>query len=229
MKICIDSRERDMIEPFHKFIKAKKSNIITDYDIGTYDSGDVHSGDGLVGIERKAGDFVTSMESGRLEQQLTELKENFVFPFLFIEYDSFIAMIQDNLGYNPKALVGQLTSIAARFQISIHWTGNYRTIKPPLEPHPYFVPYTVRTIEKFYDGRTDQKKRTYTPIRRTASPQEVKLDIASRFPRVGRTKGLRLLEHFGCIKNITNASKEELKQVKGIGDGLATEIYEASN
>ena len=138
-------------------------------------------------------------------------------------------MIQDNLGVGPQNLIGKLTSILARYRVTVHWTGNYATIKPPLEPHPYYVPFAVRTIEKFYDGKNETKQSLYTPIRRQAKPQEVKLDIASRFPRVGRMKAIRLLDHFGSVKNICNATEEELKEVKGIGEGLAKEIYESVN
>jgi len=229
MKICVDDREFDEIPLFKAFVKAKKTKIITEVEVGRYDSGDCHSGDGLVGIERKGSDFVSSMMDERLDQQLKELVDNFKYPFLFIEYDSFLAMIQDNMAIGSKRLMGELTSIAARHRVTIHWTGNYQTIKEPLEPHPYYVPYAVRVIEKFYDGRNETKQSLYTPIRRQATPQEVKLDIASRFPRVGRTKAVRLLDHFGSVKNITNATKEQLMEVKGIGEGLAKEIYEAVN
>ena len=229
MKLCVDDRETDEIPQFKRFVQTKKTKIFTEVEVGRYDSGDVHSGDGLVGIERKGSDFVSSMLDGRLEQQLKELVDNFQYPFLFIEYDSFIAMIQDNLGINPKALIGELTSVLARNRVTVHWTGNYATIKSPLEPHPYYVQFAVRTIEKFYDGRNEMKQSIYTPIRRQATPQEVKLDIASRPPGVGRMKGLRLLEHFGSIKNICNASKEELMEVKGIGEGIAQAIYDAVN
>ncbi|MBR2070622.1 MAG: excinuclease ABC subunit C, partial [Clostridia bacterium] len=43
---------------------------------------------------------------------------------------------------------------------------------------------------------------------------------------VGKNKAMALNQKFKSVKNISNASIEELKQVDGIGDKLAKTIYD---
>ena len=223
MKVCVDSRERDKIPLFRDYIASKKSSLITGMEVGTYASGDASSCDGLVGFERKGSDFVESTYSGQLDKQLRELRNNFQYPFLFLEYDGIQDMIMSNLGVNPESLKGELTSIMARHRVTVLFVGRI------------YVEMVVRTLKKFYDGKNKTKEYEYTPIRRggkrpvrrDASPQEVKLDIVSRIPKIGPKKGLQLLERFEfSIGRIANASVEEIMEVKGVGELLAQHIKE---
>lgn len=217
--IDVDYRETEVIPKFKKFIKSGKTDLVKGIDVVPLDVGDVVTKDNLVGIERKGEDFVDSMFSERLDKQLTELKENYAFPFLFIEYDGIEDLILKNINVNPKSLVGEFCSIMARHHVTVMFVGGY------------FVPFTIRTIEKFYDGKNKVKK--YSPIRKSkvkktkATPQEIKLDIVSRFPSIGARKATNLLEHFDySIGKIARASSEEIKKVNGIGKKLAEEIRE---
>jgi len=217
--IDVDYRESEVIPKFKKFIKSGKTKLVDGIDVVPLEVGDVVTKDNLVGIERKGDDFVNSMFSERLDKQLTELKENYAFPFLFVEYDGIEDLILKNRNVNPKSLVGEFCSIMARHHVSVMFVGGY------------FVPFTIRTIEKFYDGKNKTKK--YSPIRKSkvkktkATPQEVKIDIVGRFPSIGARKGTKLLEHFNySIYQLSNASIEELQKVDGIGNKLAKEIHE---
>lgn len=222
MKVCVDSREQDKIPLFRDYIASKKSSLITDMEVGAYASGDAHSGDALVGFERKGSDFVESTYSGQLDKQLRELRNNFQYPFLFLEYDGIQDMIMSNLGVNPESLKGMITSVMARHRVTLLFVGCI------------YVEMVVRTLEKFYDGKNKTKEYEYTPIRRgkrpvkrDASPQEVKLDIVSRIPKIGPKKGLQLLERFEfSIGRISEANVEEIMEVKGIGNLLAEHIKE---
>lgn len=226
VEINVDGRERDMIPLFQRFVSSRKSDIITGINLKQLQVSDVCTQDGLVGIERKAGDFIPSIFNDQLSKQLKEMKDNFEYTFLFIEYDGIVDLIVDNKGINPKVVAGSLTSILARSNVPILFTGNYSSIKPPLEPHPYYVPLVVRTIEKFYDGKTVIKESAYTPIRRKATKEEIKRAMfINVFPSLGKKKVDNLFNHFGnSFSNIVNASVEEIKEVKGIGDKLARNI-----
>ncbi|UCB58941.1 MAG: hypothetical protein JSV67_01200, partial [Thermoplasmatales archaeon] len=48
-------------------------------------------------------------------------------------------------------------------------------------------------------------------------------------PNVSAVIAKRLLNHFGSIKDIANASEDELMDVPGIGKGIATEIIQVIN
>ena len=223
MKICIDTREKYRIQRFQKYINSGKTELIDGIKIGQYDVSDVHTEDMLIGIERKAKDFTPSMFDGRLNQQLKELKDNFVHPFLFIEYEGIKDVILDNPTVNPRAIIGEFASLMARHQIPVLFTGKY-------DNNPLFVPITVRTIEKFYDGKNPIKN--YTPIRqkpskRKPSIQETKLDIISRIPGIGAGRAVKLLEKFDySINAISNAPIESITEIKGIGKILANHIKE---
>ena len=48
--------------------------------------------------------------------------------------------------------------------------------------------------------------------------------LVEGLPNVSAVLAKRLLEHFGSIKDIANASEEELRQVEGIGKNIALDI-----
>ena len=49
----------------------------------------------------------------------------------------------------------------------------------------------------------------------------------SSLPNVGEVLARNLIDHFGSIADIANASVEELREVEGVGEKKATQIYEA--
>jgi len=55
------------------------------------------------------------------------------------------------------------------------------------------------------------------------------LYILQGLPNVGRIKSKRLLEHFGSIKNLANATEAQLKEVEGIDKIIAQRIFETLN
>jgi len=226
VRMCIDHRERydsngnDMIPKFIDYIKNKEIPFIDDIKIVQSNVGDYFTPDYLVGIERKYKDFVSSMMSGKLDQQIKELKDNFVHPYLFIEYSGLIHMIADNPGTNPESIQGELASLLVRHNITIIFTGDL------------FIPFVCKVISKHYDGKNKTKQIEYTPIRgkakkRDPTSKEIKLDIISRIPRLGMKKGNLLLERFDdSIIKIANASVKELQLTDGIGKKLAESIKE---
>ena len=222
MKIYVDNREKKnikkepIVDKFKTFVASNKCELITEVVVGSYKSGDVHSGDGMVGIERKGDDFLPSVWSGQLEKQLWELQENFKYPFLFLEFDGIKDMITQCVGVSPKVVVGVLTSIMARHRVTVMFVGDL------------YVPFTCRVLEKFYDGKTEIKRSAYTPIRRKPTTKEIKRAMFEHnFPGLGSKKVDKLLIHFeNSVGNIVRASVEELMEVPGIGKVLAEEIYE---
>ena len=215
MKICIDNRERLYIPKFQEFIKLKKSKFIDDMETNNYQVGDAFTSDGLIGIERKGTDFVSSIYDGQLSKQCKELSDNFSFPLLFLEYEGIMDMVSKNLGTNPDVIIGAISSVIAKYRVSVLFVGDL------------YISFVFRVIDKFYEKENVAKDISYTPIRRGVTIKERKLDIISRIPNVGPKKGLKLLEAFGySISNIAKANKEELKKVKGIGDSVANAIKE---
>jgi len=53
--------------------------------------------------------------------------------------------------------------------------------------------------------------------------------VIEGLPNVSVVLAKRLLNHFGSIRDITNASEEELMEVKGVGKNISSEILELLN
>jgi len=218
LKIDIDNRERLRIPKFQHYINSGKPRFITGFELSNMSTGDYGTKDFLVGIEYKKDDLVDSIFNQQIDKQLKELSEAYKHAYLFIGYDSIEEMIGENLGVNPDALIGKLTSILARNHVSVVFVGGL------------LVRFVIDVIEKHYDGRNPIKE--YSAIRkgyqkRKPSTKEIKLDIISRIPGLGMGKGNILLEHFdSSFFKISNASVEELMEVERIGEVLAKRIKE---
>lgn len=222
MKICIDSRERLKIPLFKRYVE-KKCKLITEVEVVTAATSDAYTEDLVVGIERKGGDYLSSLFNGQLDKQLHELCNNFEYPFLFIEYDGIKDMIAKNPGTNPGVIVGSIVSVLVRHKVTVCFVGDL------------YISFVCKLCEKFYDGKNKAKEVSYSPIRqkrrklskRKATTMEIKHDVVSRIPGVGPNKGNRLLEHFdNSIGKIVEADIEEIMKIKGIGKVLGNEIKE---
>jgi len=212
MEIYIDSHEREIIPRFEQYVETIKNPVVTGVKVGTYKAGDYHSGDGNVGIERKKDDLVPSIYEGLLDKQMNELSINFKHPFLFLEYDGWSDLLMNNFGADYKLFIGEFSSIMARHNVSIYFTSSF------------FIPCVVKLMEKFYDGKKEEKLLEYTPVRQAVTTKDKQKAIVADL--VGPVLGNRLLKQFGTIKNIANAEPEELEKVRGVGEKSIDRIKE---
>jgi ERCC4-type nuclease len=215
--VCVDNRERERILTFKEYIKTRKAGIIDNIENDNYDTGDVFTKDGLVGIEYKGDDFLPSVFDHRLDKQLKELRDNFHHHYLFIGYEGISDMIMKNIGTNPAVIYEKLGSVLARTETTIMFVGDM------------FIPFACKVIECHYDGKTLLKEMSYTPIRRAPRTDEIQLDMLNRIPNLGPIKAKKLLEKYHSISAIAQVDIEELKQMKGIGNTLASRIKHILN
>jgi len=216
MKICVDSRERKKIPKFKEYVTSGKTKIIDEIEVVTSQVGDAYSSDGLVGIERKSeDDFLPSIYNKQIEKQLRELRDNFTYPFLFIEYEGIMDIIQKHPKINPEMIVGEIASIMARQKVTVCFVSDF------------YVPIVCKMIDKFYDGNTIIKDQEYTPIRRGSTIKELKLDLITRIPGIKAQKGIKLLEHFNySISKIASAESDDFMNIAGIGKTTSQKIKE---
>lgn len=161
-----------------------------------------------VAIERKtAKDFVDSIMDKRLFKQATELREEFKNPLIILEGDDFY-----NGFINPNAVRGSIASIALDFGISIIPTRNAQDTAAMIKR----IAIREQTGEKPHiQTRTDKK-----PV----NMWEQQLFIVESLPNIGPVNAKKLLEHFGTVSKIVNASENELMEVEGIGKKTAKNI-----
>ena len=161
-----------------------------------------------VAIERKtAKDFVDSIMDKRLFKQATDLREEFKNPLIILEGDDFY-----NGFINPNAVRGSIASIALDFGISIIPTRNAQDTAAMIKR----IAIREQTGEKPHiQTRTDKK-----PV----NMWEQQLFIVESLPNIGPVNAKKLLEHFGTVSKIINASENELMEVEGIGKKTAKNI-----
>jgi len=167
-----------------------------------------------IGVERKnVDDFLDSLITGKLFKQLSMLRNTYSRPVLILEGEN--VLTRRNISHN--AIFGSLSSITIDFGIPVITTRDENETADLL-----------RVMAK-----REQKKDEKNVIIRGEKPQmsirEQQQYLIEGLPNISAVLAKRLLGHFGNIKDIANASVEELKEVKGIGTQIAEEIVKLLN
>ena len=155
-----------------------------------------------VAIERKTiSDFVSSMINRRLLKQLEELgqyKERLLIVEGIDEQELYTDS-EDWTGMHPNSIRGFLLSILLKYKVPIIFTKNY-------EDTAKFL--SVLSKRKSNEHPLNVKKKNL-------NKKEQKQFIIEGFPGIGPKTAKKLFKKFKTIKNIINASEEELKEVIG--------------
>ncbi len=163
---------------------------------------------GEVGVElKKTEDFVNSIVDGRLLTQVKDLKQRYPKSVLIIEGENDLYSVRR---VHANAIRGMLASISLGFNVPILYTKN------PVDTAALLAVMAKREQDKGRDF-------SYHPQKPKSLDEQQKY-VVSSFPSIGPSNAQKLLEHFGSIKKIVNATLEELTQVEGIGKKLAEQI-----
>ena len=199
--VYVDSREGNS-KVIRHLTEMEMDVKINSMAVGDYQVSDE------VAIERKtASDFISSLIDKRLFKQARELSEEFKKPLMILEGDDLYSGM-----VNANAIRGALASIAIDFGISIIPTRNAQDTAAMIkriavrEQNGDRVPVQIRTDKK--------------PV----SLLEQQLFIVESLPNIGPVNAKALLEHFGSVSNIMDASSKELQEVEGIGKITADNI-----
>jgi Fanconi anemia group M protein len=173
--------------------------------------GDYQISDDIV-IERKTlADLETSIIDGRIFSQLQDLsliKKS----SLIIEGDPFL--LYNSKRINGKALIGLITSIGLNYRIPIFFTRNQKQTALFL--------YTMAKKEQISNNKSEDSKLRYQKTKMSGS--QFQLFIMQSFPDVGPTLAKSILKEFKSIKNISNATIEDLQNVSKLGPKKAQKI-----
>jgi len=162
-----------------------------------------------VGVERKSvGDFLQSIVDKRLMDQAKRLSEAFERPVLILEGKG----LYSRRAIHPNAIRGALAALTVDFGISILPTRD--------EEESAAIMAIV--------ARREQLERTRAvAIRGEAKgltlPEQQRF-IVEGLPGVSAVLAQRLLEHFGTVERVMNATEEELREVHGIGPDKSRKI-----
>jgi ERCC4-type nuclease len=181
---------------------------IVHLDTGT---GDVAST--RVSIERKEDDLVPSLFDGRRLRQLGAMREEAEFSFLVVtkSYSQIKAALAER-DICDTIFISFIASLCA-------------------------VGYPPIFIDDRHDGSAlmgkiigkieDDKHRLYIPRPRGAKPSDYRNALIEALPKVGLKTRRKLVERFGSIHNLSQASAEELASIEGIGNTTAKRIFDS--
>lgn len=165
---------------------------------------------GRVGVElKKVPDFVDSLIDGRLLEQVRELRNNFEKAVLVIEGEEDMYSLRK---VHANALRGLLASIVLDFNVPVLYTKN------PRDTAGLLAVMAKREQEKGSEISPHDKK-----------PQTLKEQqefLIAALPNIGMVTARTLLNYFGSIKAVVNASREEMMKLEGVGEKTAEKLKE---
>ena len=145
-------------------------------------------------------DFVDSILDGRLLSQLKELKK-YEKPLLIIEGIEDIYSVRR---VHPNAIRGMLITITVSYGIPLIQTKTHKETAELL---------MMIAKKEQLNEKTDVTYHFAKPL----SLKEQQEYFISALPNIGMGGARPLLKHFKTVKDIINASEEELKEVDLIG------------
>jgi len=171
-----------------------------------------------VAIERKTvSDFISSMMNRRLLNQLEELQqyknrllivEGIDEQELYSNHDG-----ESSKGMHPNSIRGFLISILLKYKVPIVFTRDGKD--------------TAKFISVI--AKRQSRELSLNVSKKSLDKKERLQFIVEGFPGIGPKTARKLLEKFKTLKNIANASEEELREVLGkkaeIVRGLFEEEY----
>ncbi len=200
-KLIIDSRERnaELISMLEELGVEIEFSLL---DIADYVVSD------RCAVERKTvRDFESSLIDGRLFEQAERMKSTYYRALLIVEGS------KEEFAMNHKAITGATISLYLDYGIQLIFSNGPEDTALVLE--------TLARQEQTGGKRVPspkQGRRAYT------ESQFMELMIGN-LPGIGEKLARKMLEHFGTVTSIANASPEELKEVNKIGKKKAQLIY----
>lgn len=203
--IIVDSREKESIR------KILDSYGVS-YKIETLITGDyeVRTKEGDVTVERKTvTDFIGSLMSGRLEQQMRRLSEKNC-PMLLItgSFNDYLKYAKDS-HFTQDQMIGAIASCIVKYGLrSVIWIQ-----RSDSNPHHTGLGLLSKLLMKMKEGKLDK-----IPDRRLkARDGNEQRQLIGLICGVPSNVSQKLLDYFGSPKAILMAEDEDLLKVKGMG------------
>lgn len=172
--------------------------------------GDYWLGTGII-VERKTiNDFALSIIDGRLFRQILRIKQRSESAVLILEGNPVQSLAVD---MHPHAFKGGLLSVALDWETPVVFSESAAD--------------TALLLWLMQEKHGPLKKSvSIRPGRRPKRLNARQLYILQGLPSVGPTTASRLLEHFGSVERVVNASAGQLVEVSGVGRKTADKIRE---
>ena len=205
INIAIDDREQSSGVPQALVAMENVTAVIRRLPLGDYEV------DGRLLIERKTlPDFAVSVIDGRLFSQMTRLAKSPLKGVLILEGRS--RDLHDT-GIRREALQGALVTTSLILGIPV-----LRSLNPGETAQ--LIIFAARQLKFAAAGGLSR------PGYRPKGKRKRQLYILQSLPGVGPARATRLLDHFGSVQKVLNASVESIAGVEGIGPETARGIQQ---
>lgn len=186
-KIIADNREKNSLV-ISELIGLGNKVELKQLDIADYIVNNI-------AVERKTlSDLSSSIIDKRIINQLINIKQYPEHLLILEENDQFSSM-------NEKAIKGMLLSIALKFKIPIIYSKGEKD--------------TAKYLNILANKKSSNQSFSIRPNKRIISKEEQLQFILEGFPKIGPVKAKQLISDFKTLKNIANASKQDLEKVLG--------------
>ncbi len=164
-------------------------------------------------IERRTGSsFLRGIMEKTLFTSAIYLREHFTIPILIIEGE----VNYEYSMFDPQAIRGAISAMMLQYGLNVLSTRN--------------IEETVELIAMM--ARQEQigiPEISLIPKRKATSLPDMQRRMIEMLPQCGMVMARELLQHFGSVTRIVNATEEELLSMRGIGPKKAAEIYKVLN
>jgi len=168
---------------------------------------------GRLAIERRTGSsFLQGIVDKTLFTSAIYLREHFSNPIMIVEGD----MKYECRFIDPQVARGALSALVLLYGLNILSTPNTEE--------------TVMQIAMM--TRHEQlgiNEISLVPKRKATTLDDMQRRVIEMLPSCGMVMARQLLQHFGSIKGIVNATQDEFLMLPGIGEKKASEIYQVLN
>jgi ERCC4-type nuclease len=210
--IVVDGREQEIIEMMRNTNVQFKQQPLNWGDYRIVDDSNI----GIYSFERKTYvDLYNSIMDGRFEKQIPNVYsvENVGKPFLVVvgKREEFFKQYPT---ININVIDGAIASALVRFGLpTLKFETNYE-----------FIRYLELVDEKVKEGKV---LTSYSKTKR--HPLVSKIVFLTTISGISNNIAIEMLSTFGSIKNIVNASIDDLMKIRGIGEKKAQYIYDLFN
>ena len=204
MDIKLDTRESSSTKAtIHKLIECKDATLPV---------GDILIDDTICFEHKKPSDFISSVFDGRLFSQIESMKENYPHSYVLVSGSIDDIMVIADAAHRHTAIIGAICSCFRR-GCPIVFCGTMKDMADML----------LCLGKKHTDGRVRSR------IVQRKNIEDKRVQLLCSIGGVSTKTAVALLERFGSVIRILNASEEELKEIYNIGNGTARNIMEVAN
>lgn len=204
MDIKLDTRESFSTKAtLHKLIDCEEDALLV---------GDFLIDDTICFEHKKPSDFISSVFDGRLFEQIEAMKENYPYNYVLVSGNIDDIMVIADAIHRHTAIIGAICSCFRR-GCPIVFCGSIKNMADML----------LCLGKKHTDGKVRNRVVTKKIL------EDKRVQLLCALGGVSSTSATALLNRFGTVRGVLDASEEELKEVYNIGDKTAHNIKVVSN